>query len=174
MCLTLGCLCFGMDSLAKEFMEAGIRMAEALRLVGPNRARDNDFDLPSDKMSMLRFVAWGAFNLSTWVPYSLPLVVLTMHRVYLLHFHDVHSSTFTSHPPLLSRPGSASFPSFCELWTIAHDIGSIYYAATGPVHEHVPVSFAESTFLRLIHWSDQLPVDCLRSKIMSHATNEMQ
>lgn len=116
-------------------------------------------------------------------------------RVYALHFHDLSSGTFTKLPPLLPRPGSqhthedafspgqtrrtstylgVSFPFFCQFWCIAHDMAAVYYSSPGPIHEHVPVAFAESKFRSLLKWADDLPPECGRLSVMSHNVAEMQ
>lgn len=116
--------------------------------------------------------------------------------VYLLHFHDVHGGTYTARPPLLPKPRSetflqqtqrlderssqpssyhgASFQYFCEFWCIAHEIGSVLYGAPGPLHQHVPLAFAESKFLSLLQWARTLPAEARRSDYMTHNVAEMQ
>jgi len=118
-----------------------------------------------------------------------------MSRVYALHFHDLTSGTFTKFPPLLPKPGSqlsideslflkrnetqpkrsgVSFPSFCRFWCIAHDMAAVYYSSSGPIHEHVPLAFAETTFRRLLKWANDLPPECRRQTPMPHNVAEMQ
>jgi hypothetical protein len=68
MILTIGTICFGRDKFAKKCMAAGIRMGEELSLIGERRQSSEEFSsLSPDALSMLAYVAWGAFNLSTLV-----------------------------------------------------------------------------------------------------------
>lgn len=112
-------------------------------------------------------------------------------RVYALHFHNLASGTFTKYPPLLPKPGpqlsingkllleqddrkGVSFPSFCHFWCIAHDIAAVYYSSPGPIHEHVPLAFAEAKFRNLLKWAEDLPPGCRRQATMPHNVAEMQ
>lgn len=68
MILAIGTICFGRDRLSKEYMVAGIRMGEQLGLIGEQRKDARQYNTLSHEMrSMLTFVGWGAFNLSTSV-----------------------------------------------------------------------------------------------------------
>ncbi|KAF2723687.1 hypothetical protein K431DRAFT_325169 [Polychaeton citri CBS 116435] len=184
---TLSTICFGEDRRAKQYMVAGIRMGEQLHLIGEDRHNAGQFgDLSVDKLSMLTYVAWGAFNFST---------VLTLLGVYTLHFHDIQSGTYTPCPPLLPKPhpkassteepvpGGApstdtsyqgtTFPFFCGFWCIAHEVVSVYYSVTGPLHEQVPLAFAEAKLRSLLEWAESLPPDMARSNGMAHNVAEM-
>jgi hypothetical protein len=117
--------------------------------------------------------------------------------VLAIHFHDLHSGTFTKCPPLLPRPGgettsnercrpsnqssppvpshtSSTFPFFCRFWCIAHEISSVFYSSPGPIHEHVPLAFAESKLRSLVEWAESLPIEVARSERMAHNVAEMQ
>lgn len=68
MILTLNATCSGEDKDAKRYMKAGVRMAEALHLMGPQRYNLTQFGASSqEERSQLCYVAWGAFNFSTSV-----------------------------------------------------------------------------------------------------------
>ncbi|KAJ8606897.1 hypothetical protein MRB53_040650 [Persea americana] len=67
-----------------------------------------------------------------------------------------------------------SFPSFCEFWRLAHEIAAVYYAASGPIHEHVPLAFAQTMFQRLTKWMETLPPELARAERMAHNVVEMQ
>lgn len=72
-----------------------------------------------------------------------------------------------------SRFLGASFPFFCQFWCIAHDMAAVYYSSPGPIHEHVPMAFAENKFRSLLKWSDELPPACSRLEVMPHNVAEM-
>lgn len=191
---------FGKDDLAKSYMALCIRMGEDMHLYGNERYRLEQFDgLSASGGSMLSYVSWGAFNASGYVHnvYSHAITRSRAEdaRVYALHFHDLASGTFTKFPPLLPKPGSqlqidgssllkqdetqpkhpgVSFPSFCQFWCIAHDMAAVYYSSPGPIHEHVPMAFAESKFRSLLKWADNLPPECRRQPEMSHNVTEIQ
>lgn len=66
MILTLGTICYGEPKLAETYMIAGIRMGERMRLIGEQRCELDQFpDQSPEGKSMLKYVAWGAFNVST-------------------------------------------------------------------------------------------------------------
>ena len=66
MILGLSTICFGKDMLAKEYMIGGIRMAEELLLIGEHPQAIWQFNNESkDTLSLLCYVAWGAFNFSS-------------------------------------------------------------------------------------------------------------
>lgn len=53
-------------------------------------------------------------------------------------------------------------------------MAAVYYSSPGPIHEHVPMAFAESKFRSLLKWADDLPPECSRLSVMSHNVAEMQ
>lgn len=105
-------------------------------------------------------------------------------RVYLLHYHDVHSPTYTKYAPLLPIPvprnatnarlDGRTFPYFCQFWYIAHRAASELYKSPGPIHKHVPVAYVETEFCALLEWARSLPVEARRSNAMAHNVCEMQ
>lgn len=66
--LGIGAICFGKDVVAKEYTVAGVHMAEELGLIGEHRKGVKDFNYVSrDTLSLLSYVAWGAFNFTAYV-----------------------------------------------------------------------------------------------------------
>jgi len=57
-----------------------------------------------------------------------------------------------------------TFTSLCKLWTILQEILAVYAVHDGrPLHERVPLAFAESKFQRLLSWADALVLDMARA-----------
>lgn len=53
-------------------------------------------------------------------------------------------------------------------------MAAVYYSSPGPIHEHVPLAFAEAKFRALLKWAEELPPECRRQTVMSHNVAEMQ
>lgn len=195
MILGISTICFSKDQLAKTLTADGVQMAGRMSLMGDGRRNEEQLAASSpEALSMLRFAAWGAFNFSTYMDLVISHACEADHpaRVYLCHFHDVHSNTYTTRPPLFSPPDSrtpsygtprartarsttrTSFPYFCQFWHIAHEIASGLYSCPGPTHQHVPLAFAESKLRSLLEWSESLPRELRRATNMPHNIAEMQ
>nr|POE94324.1 nitrogen assimilation transcription factor nit-4 [Quercus suber] len=139
MILALGSICDGKDGLGKKCMVAGVKMAEAMHLIGEQRYTvDQYVGLSPRMLSTLVHAAWGAFNFSTTLPAA-----------------SSFRSVQLSQPLDLST--ASTFPFFCDFWCIAHQVGSVYYNSTAPILQRVPLAFVQSKLHSLLQWAAELP-----------------
>ena len=65
MILAIGGICFGMDKTAQTYLASGVQVAQQLGLMGAQRCTAQQLTASlSMPLSMLEYVAWGAFNFS--------------------------------------------------------------------------------------------------------------
>ncbi|SCO90601.1 uncharacterized protein FRV6_14729 [Fusarium oxysporum] len=104
-----------------------------------------------------------------------------MHVVYYQHTHNPFLPTLPI--PGDPRNGAASglsrsfrgntFSSACRLWMIAQEVLGVYNFAQALISEHVPLSFAEVKYQKLLVWVDGLDgmkrvEDCPYESIIFH------
>ncbi|KAL0935486.1 N-terminal fungal transcription regulatory domain-containing protein (zinc finger protein) [Colletotrichum truncatum] len=59
----------------------------------------------------------------------------------------------------------STFPSMCKLFTIAQEVGMMYFVPSDtPLKDRVPLSFAEAKYQKLLSWMDTLKSDMAREQ----------
>ncbi|KJZ70704.1 hypothetical protein HIM_09888 [Hirsutella minnesotensis 3608] len=157
----VGCNTHGKAGIAEQAFRCGRRMAERLGFFGAPIGDESAASFMGESAGLVRMAshtAWGAFN---W---------LTMSAFFYLEEP-------VSSPPTFPVPGDdrkvtlwktwpeymgPTFPVLCRLWAIAHEVAVVYVKHDdGSIYDHVPLSFAEAKYRKLLAWMDTIDADIL-------------
>ncbi|PHH78068.1 hypothetical protein CDD80_7418 [Ophiocordyceps camponoti-rufipedis] len=187
--MSLGCLLQGKDKLSRHLIFAGRAMAEKLGLL--NQPVTSPTALTLQKLSspstidFMSHLAWGVYIWFTSVRARPVQVSLSLNQYLRTSLHVInYRDEPISLPPVLPIPGQVddgksflkspcaqprpssttgdTLPHLCRLFLICQEIAIASYSPSKTSPEPVAVAFAQSTYHKLLAWSDHLPKTLIR------------
>ncbi|KAK8007109.1 DnaJ like subfamily A member 5 [Apiospora arundinis] len=154
------------DQQSVAYSHEGRLMAGRMKLFGVAHSADNASHFATLTTKWQRataHTAWGVYNCFAAlgifqleydaIPYTPILPIPGEHATEEFQRFGV---TWPAHP--LPNYVGHTFGPLCKLWTMVQEVSVVYGVTSGTtVADRIPLSFAESKYLKMLAWSDTLP-----------------